>query len=154
MLLSSKRLNKYLLGIFSKESTIMKKTNFGDVPIGLLLIAAFYIFGAFMMLVSIFINPIGVSQTIAVVHGLSPSMGVEILLAVAALALVLAGRHDFLFPPEHQAILADRLANAELVLIERAGHNPQMERPAEVIEAIRRFMVTANPGCAFPGADG
>ena len=59
--------------------------------------------------------------------------------------LVMAGRYDFLFPPEHQAILADRLANAELVLIERAGHNPQMERPAEVIEAIRRFMVTANP---------
>ena len=56
--------------------------------------------------------------------------------------LVLAGRYDFLFPPEHQAILADRLANAELVLIERAGHNPHDERPAEVIEAIRRFLLT------------
>jgi len=58
-------------------------------------------------------------------------------------ALVMAGRHDFLFPPEHQAILADRLPNAELVLIERAGHNPQMERTAEVIEAIRSFMADA-----------
>jgi proline iminopeptidase len=58
--------------------------------------------------------------------------------------LVIAGRHDFLFPPEHQAILADRLPNAELVLIERAGHNPQMERTAEVIQAIRDFMATAN----------
>ena len=37
--------------------------------------------------------------------------------------LVLAGRHDFQFPPEHQAILADRLPNAQLELIERAGHN-------------------------------
>lgn len=54
--------------------------------------------------------------------------------------LVLAGRHDFLFPPEHQAILADRLPNSRLVLIERAGHNPQMERSAEVIQAIRDFM--------------
>jgi proline iminopeptidase len=45
--------------------------------------------------------------------------------------LVIAGRHDFLFPPEHQAILADRLPNAKLVLIERAGHNPQMERTAD-----------------------
>jgi pimeloyl-ACP methyl ester carboxylesterase len=54
--------------------------------------------------------------------------------------LVVAGRQDFLYPPEHQAILADRLPNAELVLIERAGHNPHMERPAEVIEEIRRFM--------------
>ena len=60
--------------------------------------------------------------------------------------LVLAGRHDFLFPPEHQAILADRLPDAKLVLIERAGHNPQMERPAEVIRAIRQFMASAAPG--------
>jgi len=57
--------------------------------------------------------------------------------------LVMAGRYDFLFPPEHQAILADRLPNAELVLIERAGHNPQMERTAEVTLAIRNFMATA-----------
>jgi proline iminopeptidase len=54
--------------------------------------------------------------------------------------LVLAGRHDFLFPPEHQAILADRLPNAKLELIERAGHNPQIERPAEVIPIIGRFL--------------
>jgi proline iminopeptidase len=54
--------------------------------------------------------------------------------------LVLAGRDDFLFPPEHQAILADRLPNARLEIIERAGHNPQLERPAEAIEAIRSFM--------------
>jgi len=59
--------------------------------------------------------------------------------------LVIAGRHDFLFPPEHQAILADRLPDAKLVLIERAGHNPQMERSAEVIQAIRDFMTTAAP---------
>jgi len=56
--------------------------------------------------------------------------------------LVLAGRHDFQFPPEHQAILADRLPNAQLELIERAGHNAHTERSAEVIEAVRRFMVT------------
>jgi proline iminopeptidase len=62
--------------------------------------------------------------------------------------LVMAGRHDFLFPPEHQAILADRLSNAELVLIERAGHNPQMERTTDVIEAIKHFMDTVPPGCA------
>jgi proline iminopeptidase len=46
--------------------------------------------------------------------------------------LVMAGRYDFLFPPEHQAILADRLPYATLELIERAGHNPQDERPAEL----------------------
>ena len=64
---------------------------------------------------------------------------------IRAPTLVMAGRYDFLFPPEHQAILADRLPNAKLVLIERAGHNPQMERPAEIIRAIRDFMAAA-PG--------
>jgi len=54
--------------------------------------------------------------------------------------LVIAGRYDFLFPPEHQAILADRLPNGRLELIERAGHNPQDERPAETIRAIRDFV--------------
>jgi proline iminopeptidase len=55
-------------------------------------------------------------------------------------ALVLAGRHDFLFPPEHQAILADRLPNAQLELVERAGHEPHAERPAAVFPIVRRFL--------------
>jgi proline iminopeptidase len=54
--------------------------------------------------------------------------------------LVVAGRHDFLFPPEHQAILAAKIPDARLVLIERAGHNPQIEQPAEVIRVVRDFM--------------
>jgi proline iminopeptidase len=54
--------------------------------------------------------------------------------------LVLAGRHDFLFPPEHQAILADRLPDARLEIIERAGHSPHAERPAETLAAIQRFL--------------
>jgi proline iminopeptidase len=59
-------------------------------------------------------------------------------------ALVLAGRQDFLFPPEHQAILADRLPNAQLELVERAGHNPQMEQRSVVIEIIKRFLAEEN----------
>jgi proline iminopeptidase len=58
--------------------------------------------------------------------------------------LVMAGRDDFQFPPEHQAILADRLPNARLEIIERAGHNAPTERPAEVIQAVRDFMTTTN----------
>ena len=54
--------------------------------------------------------------------------------------LVLAGRHDFQFPPEHQANLAERIIGAQLVIIEDAGHNAPMERTAEVIEIIKRFM--------------
>jgi proline iminopeptidase len=47
---------------------------------------------------------------------------------IKAPTLVLAGRQDFQFPPEHQAILADRLPNAQLEIIGCAGHNAHMER--------------------------
>ncbi len=62
---------------------------------------------------------------------------------IQAPALVLAGRDDFLFPPEHQAILADRLPRAQLEIIERAGHNAHDERAPEVIDIVQRFMATA-----------
>jgi proline iminopeptidase len=61
---------------------------------------------------------------------------------IQAPTLVLAGRQDFLFPTEHQAALAAGIPNARLEIIERAGHNPQMERPTEVIEAVRLFIST------------
>ena len=54
--------------------------------------------------------------------------------------LVTAGRYDFLFPPEHQAILADRIPNARLEIIECAGHNPQIEQTEETIRIIRSFI--------------
>jgi proline iminopeptidase len=59
---------------------------------------------------------------------------------IAVPTLVLAGRHDFLFPPEHQAILADRLPDARLELLERSGHNPQDEQPSEVLAILRQFL--------------
>jgi pimeloyl-ACP methyl ester carboxylesterase len=54
--------------------------------------------------------------------------------------LVVAGRDDFLFPPEHQVELAAGIPNARLRIIERAGHNAHSERPAEVMEALRDFI--------------
>jgi pimeloyl-ACP methyl ester carboxylesterase len=53
---------------------------------------------------------------------------------------VMAGRDDFLFPPEHQVALAAGIANARLQIIERAGHNPHSEQPAEVMEAVSDFI--------------
>ncbi|MBN1402832.1 MAG: alpha/beta hydrolase [Anaerolineae bacterium] len=67
---------------------------------------------------------------------------------ITAPTLVVAGRDDFQFPPEHQAALAAGLANAELAIIERAGHNVQSERPAQVIEAVKGFIGAATPGRA------
>jgi proline iminopeptidase len=56
--------------------------------------------------------------------------------------LVMAGRDDFVFPPEHQGQLAAGIPRARLEIIERAGHNPQDERTAEVIRAVTDFIPT------------
>ncbi len=56
--------------------------------------------------------------------------------------LVMAGRDDFVFPPEHQGQLAAGIPNARLEIIERAGHNPHDERTAEVMAAVRDFIPT------------
>jgi proline iminopeptidase len=57
--------------------------------------------------------------------------------------LVLAGRDDFQFPPEHQVELAAGIPDAQLEIIERAGHNAPTERPAEVIQAVRDFFAAS-----------
>jgi pimeloyl-ACP methyl ester carboxylesterase len=56
--------------------------------------------------------------------------------------LVMAGRDDFLFPPEHQAELAAGIPHSRLRIIERAGHNAHEEQPAEVMEAVATFLTT------------
>ncbi len=55
-------------------------------------------------------------------------------------ALIIAGREDFIFPPEHQRELAARIPQARLQIIERAGHNPHAEQPAQVMQAVRDFI--------------
>ena len=62
--------------------------------------------------------------------------------------LVLAGRFDFLSPSEHNAIIADRLPNAELEIIERAGHLAHEEQTAEVLRIVRRFLGAAHQRAA------
>ena len=54
--------------------------------------------------------------------------------------LVMAGRDDFVFPPECQHELAAGIPNARLQIIERAGHNPHVEQPAEVMQAVSDFI--------------
>jgi pimeloyl-ACP methyl ester carboxylesterase len=59
--------------------------------------------------------------------------------------LVMAGRDDFVFPPEHQGQLAAGIPNARLQIIEHAGHNPHDEQTAQVMKAVRDFISTATP---------
>ena len=64
---------------------------------------------------------------------------------ITAPTLVMAGRGDFVFPPEHQHELAAAIPHARLQIIERAGHNPHSEQPAEVMAAIRGFISADAP---------
>lgn len=58
--------------------------------------------------------------------------------------LVMAGRQDFLFPPDCQRGLAAGIPDARLHLVEHAGHNPYEEQTDEVMRAVTKF-VTAPP---------
>ena len=62
--------------------------------------------------------------------------------------LVMAGRDDFIFPPEHQAELAAGIPGAQLRIIDQAGHNSHDERPAEVMAAVRGFLAGASRSLA------
>jgi len=108
--------------------------------------AYYYRFSLLGLVHDIFSGPRAKFRPEATIFGYSQLLDgwtvMDRLSEIEAPTLVLAGRHDFLFPPEHQAILADRLPNAELKLIERAGHNPQVEQPDQIIQAIREFITT------------
>jgi proline iminopeptidase len=71
---------------------------------------------------------------------------------IRAPALVMAGRDDFIFPPEHQVELAAGIPNARLEIIERAGHNPHSERTADVVAALTDFLPSSVPALAGASA--
>lgn len=60
--------------------------------------------------------------------------------------LIMAGRHDFQFPPPHQEAMCQAIPNARLEIIEKAGHNAPMEQPAVVIEKIKSFLASIGVG--------
>jgi proline iminopeptidase len=59
---------------------------------------------------------------------------------IKAPTLVIGGRSDFQFPPEHQAALAAGIADAQLGIIECAGHNPHTERNDDVLQELYGFL--------------
>jgi len=65
---------------------------------------------------------------------------VDRLHEIQAPTLVMAGKQDFIFPPECQQLLADRIPNSKLLLVDHAGHNPDFEQPEVVMQAVREFV--------------
>ena len=55
-------------------------------------------------------------------------------------ALVITGTDDQLTPPKYAQFLAQHIAGAELVLVEKAGHMVMLERPQEVGDSVARFV--------------
>lgn len=60
--------------------------------------------------------------------------------------LVMAGREDFVFPPECQQELAAGIPGSQVMIVDGAGHSPQDEKPAEVISVLRTFLTNASAG--------
>jgi pimeloyl-ACP methyl ester carboxylesterase len=59
---------------------------------------------------------------------------------ITAPTQVIAGRDDFVYPPESQHELASGIPGARLRLIDRAGHNPHEDRTPEVMQTVRDFL--------------
>jgi proline iminopeptidase len=60
--------------------------------------------------------------------------------------LVMAGREDFIFPPEFQEELVAAIPNSRLALVDRAGHNPHDEQTAVTLGTVRDFLAAVKPG--------
>jgi pimeloyl-ACP methyl ester carboxylesterase len=63
-------------------------------------------------------------------------------------ALVVVGVHDGMLPLPRSEQLVAGLLNAELLVLERAGHLPMIERPRALAAAIARFADASGAGSA------
>ncbi len=62
------------------------------------------------------------------------------MVEIRAPALVLCGREDRMTPISLNRDLAERLPRARFEAIEAAGHQVMLEQPAQVADALRRFL--------------
>jgi proline iminopeptidase len=54
--------------------------------------------------------------------------------------LVLGGAHDWICPPEHSRIIAERIPRSHLKLFPHAAHNIPQDQPEEFLAAVRGFL--------------
>ena len=59
---------------------------------------------------------------------------------ISAPTLIVWGNQDRIIAPEYAREFAGRIADVRVELIERAGHLPHLERPAEVAGVVRSFL--------------
>lgn len=65
--------------------------------------------------------------------------------AICVPTLIIQGRHDRARTPEHGAQMRDRIGGAVLVVLEDAGHTPQLEQPERFHETALPFLLASRP---------
>lgn len=63
------------------------------------------------------------------------------LASIRVPTMIIQGRHDKARTPEHGAEMRDRIPGSVLVVIEDAGHTPQLEQPARFHEHALAFLM-------------
>lgn len=61
--------------------------------------------------------------------------------SVKAPTLLVWGREDGIIPPRQGEVLRDRMPDASLVVVDRAGHLPMVERPETMNRLVRDFLL-------------
>jgi len=64
----------------------------------------------------------------------------EVLTSIKTPTLVLVGDADEITPPAVAQSMQKKMPNAELVIVQGAGHMSPLEQPAQVNRAIRNFL--------------
>ncbi len=71
------------------------------------------------------------------------SRTVERLGEIRVPTLIVQGHHDRARTPEHGAMMCEHMPNADLAVIEDAGHTPQLEQPSAFHDAALPFLLSA-----------
>lgn len=83
-------------------------------------------------------DPVGVKGSLLAMLGRNDTM--EYLGKIKIPALIICGEYDALTPLPVMKAMADKINNAEFVIVKNSGHMSPIENPKEVNEAIKKFL--------------
>ena len=87
-------------------------------------------------------NPIGVKGCLLAMAGRTDTT--ESLSNINLPVLIICGSEDKLSPPDVMKSIADKIPNANFILVEGAGHMTPIENPRTVNKAIKDFLIKNN----------
>lgn len=87
-------------------------------------------------------NPAGIKGCLLAMAGRTDTT--ESLAKIKIPTLVVCGSEDKLSPPDVMMSIADKIPNANFVLVEKAGHMTPIENPNAVNKAIKDFLARNN----------